>query len=281
MGSQSKSQKSFDSNIDKRSISKLKVDILHLLEMIQSNLKDRQNIWRPSDAEFIRQWQLWGKIRSNLQKLDPELFKDLRDIQVPQPDRSIDLYEEVYYTDHLKPLRQEILRAVDYLAIFEKDTMKIEEDLNTLSILKLLTSKFNSVARQLQRRYNQRTTIGINDEYDVQDLFHALLCIYFNDIRPEERTPSYAGGSSTMDFLLKSEQVVVETKKTRKNLGAKEVGEQLIVDIKKYKEHPKCKTLFCFVYDPEERIVNPVGIENDLTSVHNGLNVLVVIEPKK
>ena len=42
----------------------------------------------------------------------------------------------------------------------------------------------------------------MEDEYDVQDLFHALLTIYFEDIRKEEWSPSYAGGASRMDFLL-------------------------------------------------------------------------------
>ncbi|WP_431606461.1 hypothetical protein [Kingella negevensis] len=31
-------------------------------------------------------------------------------------------------------------------------------------------SKFHSVARQLSRRYSDRDTLTINDEYDVQDL---------------------------------------------------------------------------------------------------------------
>lgn len=120
----------------------------------------------------------------------------------------------------------------------------------------------------------------MEDEYDVQDLLHALLQMNFDDIRPEEWTPSYAGSSSRMDFLLKQEQIVIEAKKTRKTLGAKEVGEQLIIDIKKYRNHPDCKLLICFVYDPEGRIANPRGIENDLNKDHEGLKVLVIIAPK-
>lgn len=129
-------------------------------------------------------------------------------------------------------------------------------------------------------RYNDRNTIEINDEYDVQDLFHALLVLYFDDIRKEEWTPSYAGGCNRMDFLLKNEQTVVETKKWRKGLNAKTLGNELIDDIARYKAHPDCKTLFCFVYDPEAKIANPIGIENDLTKIHDSINVIVVIEPR-
>jgi hypothetical protein len=151
--------------------------------------------------------------------------------------------------------------------------------LNTISIIENLCKKFHLVARQLRDRHDNRSTVEIEDEYDVQDLLHALLTLHFDDIRPEEWTPSYAGSSSRMDFLLKNEQIVIETKKSRKGLGAKEVGEQLIVDIQKYQTHPDCKTLICFVYDPEGRIPNPKGIENDLNRVEGDLTVKVIISP--
>lgn len=130
-------------------------------------------------------------------------------------------------------------------------------------IFKIL-KKFHNVAKQLRDRHGNRPTLEIEDEYDVQDLLHALLKIEFDDIRPEEWAPSYAGSSSRMDFLLKNEKIVIETKKTRKGLGSKEIGEELIVDIAKYKEHPDCNILMCFVYDPEGRISNQAGLKSDL-----------------
>jgi hypothetical protein len=123
-----------------------------------------------------------------------------------------------------------------------------------------LFKKFHTVVKQLQIRHNGRKTINIEDEYDVQDLLHCLLRLYFDDIRTEERTPSYAGGSSRMDFLLKNEQIVIEIKKTRKRLNDKELGKQLIEDKAKYGSHPDCKKLICFIYDPDGKIVNPAGI---------------------
>lgn len=67
---------------------------------------------------------------------------------------------------------------------------------------------------------------------------------------------------------------------TRKGLSAKEVSDQLIIDIDRYKSHPDCKNLICFVYDPEERINNPRGIENDLTKITDDLNVITIITQK-
>jgi len=154
-----------------------------------------------------------------------------------------------------------------------------ESPSNATAIIENLCNRFHLVVRQLKSRHDNRDTLVVEDEYDVQDLLHSLLTLHFDDIRPEEWTPSYAGGSSRMDFLLKKEQIVIEVKKTRKTLGAKEVGEQLIIDIKKYETHPDCRRLFCFVYDPEGRIANPRGIENDLNRDDAGLPVKVLITP--
>lgn len=160
--------------------------------------------------------------------------------------------------------------------------MKKEEETSEspLSIIYRLCERFHRVVKQLRKRHDKRKTLDVNDEYDVQDLLHALLRIYFDDIRPEEWTPSYAGGSSRMDFFLKNEKIVIEIKKTRKGLEDNELGKQLIVDIAKYQAHPDCKTLVCFVYDPEGRITNPTGIQDDLESREREIEVILYIYPK-
>lgn len=155
------------------------------------------------------------------------------------------------------------------------------EDQNSLVLIQTLISRFHQVARQLRSRHANRPTLDIDDEYDVQDLFHALLRIHFDDVRPEECTPSYAGAASRVDFLLKKERIVIEIKKTRKSLKAKELGEQLIIDTQRYQAHPDCDVLVCFVYDPEGQIANPKGIENDLSRTFDGLPVEVYITPQQ
>ena len=146
-----------------------------------------------------------------------------------------------------------------------RDKEKESDKTDVIGTVTLLGEKFHNVVKQLRQRHDDRPTLDVADEYDVQDLFHAILTIYFDDIRPEEWTPSYAGGSSRMDFLLDDEGVVIELKMTRKSLGTKEAREQLIIDKEQYKVHPKCKHLICFVYDPEGRIKNPRGFEKDLS----------------
>ena len=82
-----------------------------------------------------------------------------------------------------------------------------------------------------------------------------------------------------MDFLLRNERIVVEVKKTRAGLNAATLGDELIIDIHHYQAHPSWRTLICFVFDPDGRIANPRGLENDLSKYYGALKVEVYITP--
>lgn len=161
-----------------------------------------------------------------------------------------------------------------------REALASDTPVDSIQVLNDVCSRFHTVARQLRNRYNKRATLEITDEYDVQNLLHAVLRIFFDDVRTEEWTPSYAGGSARVDFLLKKPQIIIEVKKSRPTFGAKELGEQLIVDIARYRPHPDCKTLYCFVYDPDENIANPQGIESDLSRTEKDFRVIVCIAPR-
>ncbi len=158
---------------------------------------------------------------------------------------------------------------------------EISEETGSFDRLEQLLDRFHAVSLKLRKRHGNRNGIVINDEYDVQDVLHALLKTIYADIRPEEYTPSYAGSNSRIDFLCKEDSVAIEVKMTRAGLKDKEVGEQLIADIGRYKGHPSVKKLVCFVYDPGHEIANPAGIESDLTKMVGGLDVRVVVRPKQ
>ena len=164
-----------------------------------------------------------------------------------------------------------------YEDTYKKET---EKDNKTLNTLVQIFKKFHVSALQLTKRYNNRTPFLIDDEHDVQDYIHALLKIHFTDVRPEEYSPSYAGSSSKIDFLLKDEKTLVEVKYATSKLRDNKIGEQLIVDIERYKNHPDCEALTCFVYDPNFNIKNPYGIEKDLSGKKDKLNIKVYIYPK-
>jgi hypothetical protein len=153
-------------------------------------------------------------------------------------------------------------------------------EIKSLDIVRKICNRFHSVSRQLRNRHDNRETLNVDDEYDVQDLLHALLKVDFDDVRTEEWTQSYAGKAARMDFLLKKYKIVIETKRSRKSLTEKQLGDELIIDTQRYKKHTDCKMLFCFVYDPEGWIANPTGIETDLNCDDDSLKVEVLVAPK-
>ena len=129
----------------------------------------------------------------------------------------------------------------------------------------------DTVVRGLRRAMHPLThrrkgsqALSFGSEYDVQDLLHALLRPWVSDIRPEEFTPSYAGSSTRMDFLLPAHGLVIETKIIRDRAHAKRVGDELIVDIEHYRRHPRCQKLWCVIYDPDHLITNAEGMKSDL-----------------
>jgi len=149
-----------------------------------------------------------------------------------------------------------------------------------LDLVKGLCTRFHAVARQLRLRGEYRTTLSVEDEFDVQDLLHAILRIQFDDIGTDEWTPSYAAGSPRTTFLLNDGRLAVLVKKTRPGLNAKDLKDQLKIDADRYRTHDRCATLLCFMYDPEGRIGNPRGLEADLTSVSDSFIIDVLVAPK-
>lgn len=184
------------------------------------------------------------------------------------------------YTSGVQTAAVMLASMIDEIGEYGLSNDAPEDSPDVLTLIEKLCLKFHSAARQLQHRHDNRSTIAINDEYDVQDLLHAILRLHFDDVRQEEWTPSYAGRASRVDFLLKAERIVVEVKKTRLSMKAGDLGEQLIIDRARYQAHPDCDTLVCFVYDPEGRIGNPGGIERDLEGVKGELRTRVIIAPR-
>lgn len=153
--------------------------------------------------------------------------------------------------------------------------------INIMHVISDLCNNFNKFDINIKRRYGNRSTIEINDEHDMQNAMLAILKLFIDDIRPEDYVPSYAGGNSRVDFLLPQFNMVIEAKMTNKNLSDKQIGEQLLVDIERYKQHPNCDHLVCFVYDKDSHISNPHGLINDLEKLSNqDLRITVFISPR-
>jgi hypothetical protein len=162
----------------------------------------------------------------------------------------------------------------------KKTPDKPEGNVTASQRVRHILDRFHAITCELRRRHEDRDTILIADEYDVQDVLRVLLRSQFDDVRPEEPTPSKAGGSARMDFMLKNECIVVECKLASPKLRDKKIGEELAADIIRYQAHPGCKELFCLVYDPASDVRNPAGLEGDMSRTYDGLRVWLVVVPK-
>jgi hypothetical protein len=83
-----------------------------------------------------------------------------------------------------------------------------------------------------------------------------------------------------MDFLLKRQKIVVETKFMGAKLSQREVANQLTNDKNHYRQHPDCQILICFVYDPEYRCTNPAAIERDIGVDEESFRVKIIVSPR-
>jgi hypothetical protein len=190
------------------------------------------------------------------------------EVTIPDPARAAILYSS---------LDRAVSRSIE--SEHERNWQIGRDQADALSIVITLCRRFDLCVRQLQRRQRSRNPFTVQDEYDVQDLMHALLKLHFDDVRPEEWTPSYAGNASRVDFLLKREMIVVEVKMTRDSLAQRELADQLIIDKERYRSHSDCRILVCFVYDPEHRCTNPAALENDLSEQIGLFRVEAIVSP--
>ena len=230
--------------------------------------------WREKTESIVR--NIFGESSTEYKELHsvfhPEYFPSIR----PSYER-VDYHKK--YVNSLEYLYNKLLGYKTALEM--KLSSEIEcDNFDSLKEVSRICSRFSNVIRSIRKRHSNRKPLTVKDEYDVQYLLRILLSVSFNDIRPEETTPSYAGTSSRIDFLLKNERIAIETKMTRENLADKELSKQLIQDIAQYQTHPDVDSLLCFIYDPEQFIENPMSIINDLESRSNeDLTIKVIVSP--
>jgi hypothetical protein len=154
----------------------------------------------------------------------------------------------------------------------------VEDD--TLAVLRKVCSRFHIVARQLRLRKEYRATLEVEDDYDTQDLFFALLRLQFDEVGSEDWVPRYSEGATRTAFLLNKGSLVAVVKKTRPGLTTRDIQDQLRIDMERFSSQRGHAVLFCFVYDPEGRIGNPTGLEAEVTSIGSRYRVELVVAPK-
>lgn len=237
---------------------------------------DKDKIYADSTANLILQIDsIEQKIQDmvlpdNLAPIDLYCEKQKHDNIISAYQNSLSNYKAIL--NHIYTHTYQMLIDLKY-----SNQQAISQD-DAVQKIETIFNKFHDIATQLLKRYEGRETLKLKDEYDVQDLLHSLLLLYFNDIRKEESVPSHAGSNSRLDFLIPDYQIGIEVKMTRKGLSDNKIGQQLLVDIGRYQSHQNCKTLLCFIYDPDYNIDNFKGLKDDLESHSNDdFNIKVYI----
>lgn len=149
------------------------------------------------------------------------------------------------------------------------DAARIDKPNSVEDLLIILLRGLRRAMYPLTYRRKGVHSLSFDSEYDVQDLLHSLLRPWVADVRPEEFTPSYAGTSTRMDFLLPAHSLVIEMKFVRDRSHGKKIGDELIIDIEHYRRHPDCKVLWCAIYDPNNFLQNAEGLIRDLEGNRN------------
>lgn len=174
-------------------------------------------------------------------------------------------------SDHIKLIS--ILRSLDMVNPPKENN---SNDDNIKILLKKICLNFGAFDRQINTRRENRPSISINDEYDQQDVLHAILKLFFKDIRPEDYVPSYAGGNSRIDFYIPTHNLYIENKITSDTLKDRKLGEQLAIDVARYSGKTDCKILFFSIYDKGHFLANPYGLKNDIEKLSTAEREIIV-----
>lgn len=153
-----------------------------------------------------------------------------------------------------------------------------DASLDAVSVLLQIGDKYSDVLRALSKRERNRLPVVPSDEYDDQYVIHALLALFFGDIRAEEHTPSYAAGSSRIDFLLPEHGLAIELKHSRPSMSDSGLASELIIDKARYAVHPSVTHLVVLVMDLDRVLSNPRGIERGLSEASSDSSLTVTVK---
>ncbi|MCU4719079.1 PD-(D/E)XK nuclease domain-containing protein [Halapricum hydrolyticum] len=122
-------------------------------------------------------------------------------------------------------------------------------------------NRFGEISIPLRERRGDREPLTIDDEADVQYLLHALLKLYFDDVRREPHTERHSSVDPRIDFLIQDETIGIEVKRASPTRREKSLRKELSEDKEQYRLDTNIDTLLIFVYDPLKQIENKAEFE--------------------
>jgi hypothetical protein len=260
-----------------------KVSKTKALEILDRLARESEDVKSPMDDLWLKAWS--SSVLTNARNLFGENSQQALDFIRVQFDPEVD-WEAPSDRERLRVRATGIVQARDLIKVWRQEIVDFWADApaptkaDPVRVALHICEALPRAVLRLRDRHGKQPPLEMKDEHDVQYVLGALLEVHFDDIHAEDYVPAYAGGVSRIDFVLRPERIAIETKMTRKSLRDKEVGEELLVDIARYKEHGKVDTLICLVYDPQHLIKNPRGLETDLERTPSDLNLRVLVRPR-
>lgn len=144
---------------------------------------------------------------------------------------------------------------------FFEDSHKV----NRLYLLDELVEGIPESVSILKDRKGDRPDFEITCEKDFQDLFFALIKPVFPNSLSEEPIPQHATKSKKIDFVIPELSLAIELKTVRNERHAKNLSDELKVDIESYHQHPDCTRMKAIVWDDERLLTDRSNFEEDLT----------------
>lgn len=181
------------------------------------------------------------------------------------------LFTTAYHPSEVKQMSSILKACRDIPQIYRE----IED---SYVVLREMLKNFHKFVVTSKRRYSNREYEANQymDEYDVQDGIESLLRLIFKDVRREDYVPSRAGGNSRSDFNIIDVKTVLEVKYVTSNMSDRRLGEEMVIDIERYKGNTSYEKVLFFVYDPDTNIKNSQGLRDIELS---NSNVEVIISP--
>jgi hypothetical protein len=147
-------------------------------------------------------------------------------------------------------------RLDDYPPDAEFRTGGIETKSADIELAEVVSSRFKRAARSLLSRRAGKNAFEINDEYDAQDLLHAMLRCYFKyPVRENPLSKIAASVSTRADLCIDELGLIVEVKFAKGPRDQHRIEKEISEDLVFYTTWEPLKYLF-FV------VVNSADLEN-------------------
>jgi hypothetical protein len=134
----------------------------------------------------------------------------------------------------------------------------VAEDLHRLM---QMVRRLPLAARQLRDRHEGRSTLIVQDIFDLQDLLRCVLHLHFDNVRQQSRTPSYASHTRTDFEVGDVGRIALTVKLVTADVAEHQLMAQLEEDAAHYERQGRPPCLLCVLYDPGQLLPRPEQLE--------------------